>query len=72
MGWATGSRIMTRVIESLMDNFPYSMSCTSDARKRFYKDMIKEFEGEDCDTLDECRGKDHIFDEAFDEVRDER
>jgi hypothetical protein len=29
--------------------------------------MIDVFEQEDCDTLDECRGTDKVFDEAMDE-----
>lgn len=60
MGWASGSRLMTNLIESVknsVDDF--------DSRVELYLQMIKNFEDADCDTLDECLGEDEAFDEAW-------
>lgn len=60
MGWASGSRLMSDLIESVknnVDNF--------ESRVDLYLEMIKNFEDADCDTLDECLGEDEAFDEAW-------
>ena len=60
MGWASGSRLMSDLIESVknnVDNF--------ESRVDLYLEMIKNFEDADCDTLDECLGEDEAYDEAW-------
>lgn len=61
MGWASGSELMSEVISALQGE------ATDEGRKRVYEHMIPAFSGMDCDTLDECRGEDPMYDEALDE-----
>lgn len=60
MGWASGSRMMSEIIESVMEN-------VSDEAERedLYSDLIGIFEDFDCDTLHECLEIDEAFDEAY-------
>jgi hypothetical protein len=60
MGWASGSRLVSQLIESAKD----TISNTSE-RSYFYEQMIEIFEEFDCDTMDECVGVDTIFDEVW-------
>lgn len=62
MGWASGSRIMSEIIESVMEN-------VSDEAERedLYSDLIGIFEDFDCDTLHECLEIDEAYDAAFHE-----
>jgi len=62
MGWASGSRLASELIEALAE-----IVDDDDVRQTFYSRMIEIFEDHDCDTLDECCGIDAAFDEAFDE-----
>lgn len=60
MGWSGGSRLMTEIIEA----FSNVKSSTEDA-EQFYIKLIKSFEEDDCDNLDECLGEDVLFDMAY-------
>ena len=51
MGWSTGSRLFSRIIEDLEDEIT-----STETRENIYKLLIPLFEDEDCDTLDECLG----------------
>ena len=64
MGWASGSEIMSEIIDETKLAIPKEK-----ARRAFYRQMIHVFEQYDCDTLDDCRGADPIFDEALDDMR---
>jgi hypothetical protein len=63
MGWSSGSRLASELIELVRDTFE-----DSSARETFYEEMIAIFEDHDCDTLDECVGVDSAFDAAWDGV----
>lgn len=60
MGWASGSRLMSDLIESVKDNVE-----SYESRVDLYIEMIHNFEDADCDTLNECLGSDPAFDEAW-------
>lgn len=60
MGWASGSTLMSRVIAAMQ-----KANIHESQREIAYKGIIEAFEGEDCDTLDECVGEDPAFDLAF-------
>lgn len=60
MGWASGSRLMSDLIDSVRDNVESFQS-----RVELYIEMIHNFQDADCDTLDECLGRDVAFDEAW-------
>lgn len=60
MGWASGSRLMSDLIDSVKRNVD-----DFESRVGLYLEMIKNFADADCDTLDECLGEDEAFDEAF-------
>lgn len=62
MGWASGSEIARELIDVIKRNVE-----DKNARRKIYDKMIDTFEKEDCDTLDECRGIDEIFDGLMDE-----
>lgn len=64
MGWASGSEIMSEIIDEARSAIPKVK-----ARRAFYRQMIHVFEQHDCDTLDDCRDEDPIFDEALDDMR---
>lgn len=49
---------MSEIIQSLQDISPFQ-------RLRVYRRLIKCFENNDCDTLDECLGVDQVFDDAM-------
>jgi hypothetical protein len=60
MGWASGSRLCSEVIDIVRRHVPEWWM-----RVRIYKELIVAFEGEDCDTLFECLDKDSAFAEAW-------
>jgi len=62
MGWASGSDLLRDVILSTQKAVPKKY------RKELYKLYIDHFESHDCDTVCECRGLDHEFDKALDEI----
>jgi hypothetical protein len=64
MGWATGSEIMSEIIDE-------TKSAIRDKKKRkaYYKHLIHVFQMHDCDTLDDCRDDDSLFSEALDEMQ---
>ena len=57
MGWGSGSRLATRLIEAAKDTISDNIE-----RECFYDLMIDAFEDADCDTLDECLEVDPVFD----------
>lgn len=63
MSWSSGSYIFGELIDALQET-----SLGDDERKVLYKTMIDTFTDFDCDTLDECKGKDLAFDEVFDSI----
>lgn len=62
MGWSTGSRILSEIIESIMENVADEAE-----RSDIYSDLIGIFEDYDCDTIDECLEIDEVFDEVYNE-----
>lgn len=60
MGWATGSCIMSDIIR-------HDLTQTLDDcdRRDIYIVLIDSFQKEDADTLDDCLGKDPMYDEAY-------
>lgn len=70
MGWASGSTLFSRVIETLKDHVE-----DYDDRVAIYQDLIQDFSDADWDTQDECLGEDDAYDEAlynvFPEWKDE-
>ena len=60
MGWSSGSKIMTEIIETLMETI-----VDEDDRAETYSALIDIFEDYDCDTLDECLEIDEVFDEVY-------
>lgn len=66
MGWASGSEIMSEVIEAIGGG-----TNTRKERVDFYIKMIKVFQQHDCDTLTECLDQDDCFDEAFNKLHPE-
>jgi hypothetical protein len=60
MGWSSGSKIMTEIIETLMETI-----VDEDDRAETYSALIDIFEDHDCDTLDECLEIDDVFDGVY-------
>jgi hypothetical protein len=58
MGWASGSRLFDSVIKALKP-------VKAGTRSLVYSLLIPAFEDFDCDTLQECLGKDPAFDKAL-------
>lgn len=65
MGWASGSRLMSSVIDVIATNVD-----DEETRVTLYLGLIEVFEHFDCDTMDECLGNDDAFDEAYKEYYD--
>lgn len=65
MGWASGSRLASDLIDALSE-----IVDDDTTRQAIYARMIEIFEDHDCDTLDECCGIDAAFDEAWEEYTD--
>lgn len=66
MGWASGSRLMSSIIEPLKKNVK-----DASVRQSVYEDLIRAFEDADCDTLMECEGEDKAFDKALKKLHPE-
>lgn len=63
MGWASGSRLFSRVIHAIkvhIEDF--------EERVDIYYDLIEAFEDADWDTQDECLGDDPAYDKALYEL----
>ena len=60
MGWASGSRLFSSIIEVVKP-------AVADAatREALYTKLIEVFEAEDWDTQDECLGEDPAYDRAI-------
>lgn len=52
MGWAGGSRLLDEVAEIVMPHIGRTY------RAEVARKLIEVFQGEDCDTFDECRQED--------------
>lgn len=63
MGWASGSRLMNKIIGALK-----KAEVTEETRAEVYKAIIPAFENEDCDTLDECSDSDRVFKKVLREL----
>jgi hypothetical protein len=61
MGWASGSRLFSEIIEATV-----AVGVDKVTRKELYEQFMEKFEEFDCDTLDECKGIDDAFDEVWD------
>lgn len=60
MGWASGSGMMDEIIDAMNE-----VGLDEVTRKELYEKFIEIFENQDCDTLQECEGKDTAFDDAL-------
>jgi hypothetical protein len=60
MGWASGSDLARHLIRSIKKHVSNTAS-----RKAVYHDLIVGFEDHDCDTLDEAKGEDPLFDKVL-------
>lgn len=60
MGWASGSGLMSDIVERLNDT-----DLDEESRIKVYEILISCFEEFDCDTLEECTGTDNAFDQVF-------
>lgn len=67
MGWCSGSELMGKAIQSIQTHVSHNPAI----RRAIYRDLIPAFEDQDCDTLDECRGKDPSYDAALDAAHPE-
>lgn len=63
MGWSTGQEIMDGVVQCLLKK-----KVARSKRFKIYQELIQLFEIYDADTLEECKGTDQMFDQAFDEI----
>jgi hypothetical protein len=63
MGWASGSRLFSSVIESVKEEV-----VSSSARDRIYRPIIEAFLDADWDTMDECLGEDPVYDAIYNEM----
>lgn len=63
MGWASGSGVLTRVIDVIENNVK-----DDDTKYYIYVGLINVFQEYDCDTLDECLDISDAFDTAFNDV----
>lgn len=61
MGWASGSMLLTSIIETLKTHVD------AETRAILYPEIVNAFEDADCDTLDECMTIDPVFDEYLKE-----
>lgn len=68
MGWGSGSRLMSNIIDQLEQ----IESLTPEDKKSVYNAMIVDFEDQDCDTLDECLGVSEEFDAVYYELYPDR
>jgi len=63
MGWASGSLIMSDIMEIVTEYCSFLGGVGSE--KQFYRELIRIFKEEDCDTLDECLGVNPVFDKVL-------
>lgn len=66
MGWASGSRLFSEVIDVVKRYVP-----DEDDRIDIYKGLIDAFGESDWDTQDECVGEDSAYDAALRELHPE-
>ena len=63
MGWGSGANLMLDIINITKRHLGDTL-----IRTIFYRDLIKAFEKQDCDTLGDCLEIDPAFDVAYDEL----
>ena len=63
MGWSSGSSLGAAMVMTAKKVFK-----DKEARYQFYLIMINEFEDMDCDTMDDCKGIDKMYDRAYNEL----
>lgn len=63
MGWASGSRLFSEVIDVVQKHV-----LDEEERVNIYKGLIDAFEDADWDTQDECVGEDPAYDAALKEL----
>ena len=63
MGWASGSTVMTKIIEVVKKEVP-----SKKKRKALYVGIVDALRDADWDTLDECLGEDQAYDEVYNEL----
>ena len=67
MGWSGGSELMEDLIDSYNKNLILSDIPDQNVID-FWKSVIKDFENQDADTLDDCLGNSALWDKAYFEV----
>jgi len=60
MGWASGSRLFSSVIEAVKQT-----RLNETEREHLYEKLIDAFADADWDTMDECLGEDSAYDKAY-------
>lgn len=60
MGWASGSELLLKIVQSLQEHV-----ADDNVREDIYIDIIQAFENLDCDTIYEVLGEDEAFDAAY-------
>ena len=63
MGWGSGSRLASGLIEAAKETISSDIE-----RESFYEQLIELFQDFDCDTLDESVGHDPVFDELWEKL----
>lgn len=61
MGWASGSILLSEIVEIIEEHSDRSVG----DRVEMYKRIIEAFEDADCDTINECLDQSSDFDEAY-------
>lgn len=60
MGWASGSSMLSEIIEVINENVE-----SEESRLQIYRRLIDIFEDRDCDTICECVDEDETFDKVL-------
>lgn len=60
MGWSGGAGLFAELIYVVKENVP-----DDDVRHEIYAHMVDSFIELDWDTLDECLGVDHVYDDIY-------
>ena len=71
MGWSRGYDVMTTIIESYNANLILADIPDTNVIN-YWKALIIEFENMDADTLEDCLGKNPLWDKAYIAVQEHR
>lgn len=66
MGWSSGSRLMSEIIEAIEDNVS-----NYETKVEIFKVLIEKFEDYDCDNLNECLDESIAFEEAYKSIHED-